>query len=77
MDDQAPAVSPDGPTRSLDEAKQIRVKITVRQHIRLHSLRLMTGRTISGIVCTALGLYLDRLEDEGHHLNRDGTVPWS
>lgn len=58
-----------------DELKQVRVKIPVRQHIQLHSLRLLTDRTISEIVRDALDRWFEELPDDPLKLDGDGSIP--
>lgn len=50
--------------RDPDEKKSLKVKLATRSHIRLHSLRILTDRTISGIVQEAVQDYFDRLDDD-------------
>ncbi len=45
--------------RSLDEDKELKVKIPVRQHLRLHSLKVLTGTNISDTVAAALEAYFE------------------
>lgn len=48
----------------LDDAKEIRVTIPVRQHLKLRALKLFTDQTMSQVIEEALDGYLDdRLEE--------------
>lgn len=42
----------------LRETKELKVQLPVRQHIRLHSLKILTDRTISETVAEALQFHL-------------------
>lgn len=50
-------IAPEG--QDLDEMKPLRVKIPLRLHIKLHTLRLLTGKNMSHTVQVALERYLD------------------
>lgn len=52
------------PARDLDERRNIKLKIPLRQHIRLHALRLYSGQSASHAVETALDLYFERVRAE-------------
>ncbi|HVL86539.1 MAG TPA: hypothetical protein VM681_00825 [Candidatus Thermoplasmatota archaeon] len=43
--------------RLLDEAKEIKVKIPLDYHIKLHTLKVLRGQSISDTVEMALGRY--------------------
>ncbi len=44
-------------TTQLDRMKEVKVKIPVGHHIRLHSMKLLAGKGISDTVAEALELY--------------------
>lgn len=47
----------------LDEDKELKVKLPLSQHLKLHSLKVLTGHTISEMVAEALVRHLgDDLE---------------
>jgi hypothetical protein len=46
----------------LRKDKQLKVKLPLRQHLRLHSLKVLTGQNISDTVAEALTGYLDGLD---------------
>ncbi len=46
------------------ELKELKVKLPLRHHIRLHSLKLVRKEAISDTVMKALTEYFERLEDE-------------
>jgi hypothetical protein len=48
----------DPPPRSLDGVREMKVKIPLRLHVSLHSLKLLSGRQISDIVTEALTTYM-------------------
>ena len=48
----------DHPPRSLDGVREMKVKIPLRLHVSLHSLKLLSGRQISEIVTEALVTYM-------------------
>lgn len=50
--------------RDPDEQKEIKVKLPVRQHIKLHSIKLMMNQNISTTVERALEAYFDILREE-------------
>ncbi|MCA1814760.1 MAG: hypothetical protein LC624_12585, partial [Halobacteriales archaeon] len=47
--------------RDLDSRKSIKVKLPIRQHIKLHALKLFSENNISQTVEAALDLYFDRM----------------
>ena len=47
----------DANKRTLDEAKEIKVKIPLDFHIKLHTLKVLRGQSISDTVEMALGRY--------------------
>lgn len=48
----------DPPPKSLDGVREMKVKIPLRLHVSLHSLKLLSGRQISDIVTEALQAYM-------------------
>lgn len=48
--------------KDLSVRKSIKVKLPIRQHIKLHALKLVTENNISETVETALDEFLDRKE---------------
>jgi hypothetical protein len=61
-----------------DEQKEIKVKIPVEYHVKLHTLKVLKGQEISTTVESALTRYFDILADnpEGKRLEKlsDMTV---
>lgn len=58
--------------RKLEGVREMKVKIPLRLHISLHSLKLLSGRQISDIVTEALQNYLattaaNRVLERAHH----------
>lgn len=47
--------------RTLEEAKEIKVKIPLDFHIKLHTLKVLKGQSISDTVEMALGRYFTEL----------------
>jgi hypothetical protein len=45
--------------------KEIKVKLPVSHHIKLHSLKITRNRSISEVVMNALDEYFDKLEAKG------------
>lgn len=43
----------------LDEDKPMKIQLSMRHHLMLHSLKILTGRTIAEIVDEALERYYD------------------
>lgn len=52
-------------THAPDDTKPIKVQIPVRQHIKLHSLRIVTDLGLSEMVQIAVANYLDLVKEEG------------
>lgn len=50
--------------RDPEELKEIKVKLPVRQHIKLHSIKLMMNQNISTTVEHALESYFELLKEE-------------
>lgn len=48
----------DPPPRNLEGVREMKVKIPLRLHVSLHSLKLLSGRQISDIVTEALQTYM-------------------
>lgn len=46
----------------LDRLRALKVKIPVRQHIQLRTLKVLTGKNLSQTVREALGRYFEDLE---------------
>jgi hypothetical protein len=46
----------------LAEDKQLKVKLPLRMHLRLHSIKVLRGENISDQVTEALADYLDGLD---------------
>lgn len=63
--------------KDLSARKSIKVKIPIRQHIRLHALKLFTENNISEVVEKALDHYFEilRAEEEGHVPGEAAAVP--
>lgn len=55
------------------ELKELKVKLPLRHHIRLHSLKLVRKEAISDTVMKALTEYFQRLEEE-HQGQPDADV---
>lgn len=47
----------------LERDKEVKVKIPVNYHIKLHSMKVLTGKQISEAVTEALGEYFERLQE--------------
>lgn len=50
--------------QQMQALKEIKVKLPVSQHIKLHSLKITRNRSISDVVAQALEDYFGRLEDK-------------
>ena len=46
----------------LDQVKELKVKLPLRFHVKLHSLKLLRGKTMSGAVAEALEAYFGKPE---------------
>ena len=57
------------PTRS----KEVKVKIPVGHHVKLHSMKVLTGKQISDAVTEALDLYFAS-HPMGHHGFSEGFL---
>lgn len=53
-----------GAEDALEERKEIRIEIPMRQHLKLRAIKLFTDRTMSGTIQEALDGHLDRIMDE-------------
>jgi len=53
--------------KRLAEAKEIKVKIPLEFHIKLHTLKVLKGQSISDTVEIALGRYFNQLSVEMAH----------
>jgi hypothetical protein len=47
------------PKQDLESLREIKVKIPIAMHIRLHSMKVLTGKQISEAVTDALRNYLE------------------
>lgn len=52
------------PKKNMDARKSIKVKLPIRQHIKLHALKLFTEKNISETVEKALDAYFTNMKDE-------------
>jgi len=51
-------------TKDMDARKSIKVKLPIRQHIKLHAMKLFGDDNISETVERALDVYFDKLKQE-------------
>jgi hypothetical protein len=51
--------------KDLSSRKSIKVKLPIKQHIKLHALKLFTENNISETVEIALDEFFERQQDEG------------
>ena len=51
------------PKTNMDARKSIKVKLPIRQHIKLHALKLFTEKNISETVEKALDAYFREMKD--------------
>lgn len=49
----------DTPRRDMNTKREIKVKVPVSTHLRLHSLKLLHGQNISETIEAALTMYFD------------------
>lgn len=49
---------------SLDRVKEVKVKIPVTYHVKLHSMKVLTGKQISDAVTEALEFYFQHKRSE-------------
>ncbi len=47
------------------DRKEIKVKIFEEQHVKLHTVKILKGETISSTMEKALGRYFDRISEDG------------
>ena len=52
------------PKKNMDARKSIKVKLPIRQHIKLHALKLFTEKNISETVEKALDAYFTTMKDD-------------
>ena len=57
----------------MDEIKEIKVKLPVRQLLQLHYAKLTSHRSISEVVGEALGVYFAGLRAQSHGLEPTAT----
>lgn len=57
-------IKADESKHDLEEQKTMKIQLSKRHHIRLHSLKILTGRTMSEITGEALDLYYEQAEDD-------------
>lgn len=50
--------------RDLTQRRSIKVKLPLRHHMRLHSVRLFRGATLSDTVEAALDMYFDHMRQQ-------------
>ncbi|MGQ0535727.1 MAG: hypothetical protein ACT4PT_06625, partial [Methanobacteriota archaeon] len=50
------------PKKDLDRVKEVKVRIPVTYHIKLHSMKVLTGKQISDTVTEALAEYFGGLK---------------
>ncbi len=51
------------PKKNMEARKSIKVKLPIRQHIKLHALKLFTEKNISETVEKALDAYFTNMKD--------------
>lgn len=49
--------------KDLDDTKQLKAKLPIRQHLQLHQIKILEGQNLSETVRKALDDYFDRLEE--------------
>lgn len=54
------------PRPDLDRVKEVKVKIPISMHIKLHSIKVLTGKQISDAVTEALEVYFGQARPDGH-----------
>lgn len=52
-----------------DGVKEVKVKLPVKQLLKLHYLKLTSGKTFSSVITTALHDYFNEIEEHGTELN--------
>lgn len=48
-----------------ERTKPVKVSLPLKQHIDLHKVKVLTGKTMSETVQDALEMYLETIQDEG------------
>lgn len=56
------------PKKNMDARKSIKVKLPIRQHIKLHALKLFTEKNISETVERALDAYFTTMKDSDQEM---------
>lgn len=57
----------------LDREKEVKVKIPLGIHLKLHSMKVITGQHISDTVTEALESYFEQEEDVPSELQQEGS----
>lgn len=57
----------------LDREKEVKVKIPLGIHLKLHSMKVITGQHISDTVTEALQSYFEQEEDVPAELQEEGS----
>jgi hypothetical protein len=57
----------------LDREKEVKVKIPLGIHLKLHSMKVITGQHISDTVTEALESYFEQEEDVPAELQQEGS----
>lgn len=55
------------PKADLHRSKEVKIKIPVGYHVKLHSMKVLTGKAISDAVTEALDLYFASRQHEFVH----------
>lgn len=50
--------------KDLDDTKQLKAKLPIRQHLQLHQIKILEGQNLSETVRQALDDYFDRLDED-------------
>jgi len=58
----------------LDEVKELKVKLPLKFHVKLHSLKLLRGKTMSGTVADALEAYFAIADPKASANARPGSL---
>ncbi len=61
--------------QDLDRVKEVKVKIPIGYHIKLHSMKVLTGKQISDAVTEALAGYFDDLQAEQESASEVDATP--
>lgn len=60
----------------MNEVKELKVKLPLKFHVKLHSLKLLRGKTMSGTVAEALDAYFSRVEAAANEFSRiEAPIP--